>query len=123
MSLGLLSLSPAASHLLPSSFPFCSYPSFQIYGEIALDEFAHDTGCVGRGPFESCETTLQAVILPTFVFIYCLLSNIVLVNLLIAMMGRTYEKVQTSAFEQWHLQVCEMCSAPTFWLSTRLFAL
>jgi len=80
-------------------------PSFQMFGEIFLEDMEQETGCAGPQLFQSCQNQLQGFVLPVLIFIYCLLSNVVLVNLLIAMMGRTYEEVQVSAFEQWHLQL------------------
>ena len=37
--------------------------------------------------------------------IYLLVVNVVLINLLIAMMGRTYSMVQEDSLQVWHLQV------------------
>ena len=56
----------------------------------------------GPAPFQSCA---YHWLLPVLTGIYLLLVNVVLINLLIAMMGRTYSMVQEDSLQVWHLQV------------------
>ena len=58
-------------------------PSFQMYGEVFLDDIESTVGCSGPRHFQSCQSTLQSIVLPFFIWSYCLLSNVIMVNLLI----------------------------------------
>jgi len=60
-------------------------PVWAMYGELALEEVTETSGLFG-------EVTL---------WIYALISNVLLVNLLIAMMGDTYARVKDAADIEW----------------------
>ena len=76
-------------------------PMFQIYGETFLDDIAEEGRCVGVD-LHSCAgyAKLSAALL----WLYLLVTNILLVNLLIAMMSATYEEVEEESAEVWSLQ-------------------
>jgi len=76
-------------------------PMFQIYGETFLDSIAEEGRCVGVD-LHSCAgyAKLSAALL----WLYLLVTNILLVNLLIAMMSATYEEVEEESAEVWSLQ-------------------
>ncbi|EDQ87245.1 uncharacterized protein MONBRDRAFT_27446 [Monosiga brevicollis MX1] len=78
-------------------------PYFQIYGELFLEEMNAESDCVGPEPFSSCGYT-YAWVLPPLLALYILVTNIVLINLLIAMFADTYQRVNEEARELWHSQ-------------------
>ena len=80
-------------------------PWFQMFGELFLDEIMDDTNCLGPEPFQGCD---YHAVLPVLTGIYLLVVNVVLVNLLIAMMSRTYNRVQEKSMALWHLQMHEV---------------
>ncbi|EGD73752.1 hypothetical protein PTSG_05446 [Salpingoeca rosetta] len=82
-------------------------PYFQIYGELFIDDINNDSGCVGFYPFSACGRD-EVRILPIFLAIYVLITNILLVNLLIAMFNDTYTKVQEDAEALWRQQNYEL---------------
>ena len=75
-------------------------PFFQMLGELFLDDIMEDTTCSGPEPFQGCD--YHALLVPA-TGVYCIIVNIVLVNLLIAMMARTYESVQEQTNQIWNL--------------------
>lgn len=84
-------------------------PSFQMFGDSYLDTLAEQAQCdirtdnLDADTFKIC-SRIGHQLLPVMVWIYLMISNVVLVNLLIAMMGRTYDVVQDNAYELWHMQ-------------------
>lgn len=80
-------------------------PWFQMLGELFLDDIQEDSTCVGPEDFQGCG---YASLLPATTAVYLLAVNIVLVNLLIAMMGRTYNLVQQESMEVWYLQMHDL---------------
>eukprot|EP01147_Barroeca_monosierra_P010504 gene10505-2632_t len=77
-------------------------PYFQIYGELFLDDMREKTACPNID-FTDCGGHPGWFAAPLLA-VYMLIANIVLVNLLIAMMSSTYEKVQSQALELWAYQ-------------------
>ncbi|EDQ85552.1 uncharacterized protein MONBRDRAFT_29245 [Monosiga brevicollis MX1] len=78
-------------------------PYFQIYGELFLEDISVEANCVGDGLFRSCGGTSAWMVLPLLA-LYILVTNILLVNLLIAMFSDTYARVQSEAVALWHKQ-------------------
>eukprot|EP00041_Stephanoeca_diplocostata_P014211 m.255713 g.255713 ORF g.255713 m.255713 type:complete len:488 (-) comp19623_c0_seq8:185-1648(-) len=82
-------------------------PTFQVFGEIGLEDLLVEAHCSGDGDgglsrLNSCpQNVYWGVVLLVF---YMLFSNILLVNLLIAMMNSTYQNVDEAAIEIWSLQ-------------------
>eukprot|EP00052_Salpingoeca_macrocollata_P022389 m.194400 g.194400 ORF g.194400 m.194400 type:complete len:1763 (-) comp21786_c0_seq1:135-5423(-) len=81
-------------------------PYFQMYGELMTDELSEQASCLGFFPFTDC-TGFGAVI-PFFLSVYLILSNIMLINLLIAMFSKTYDEVEEEALELWNFQLYEL---------------
>ena len=81
-------------------------PWFQQFGELFLDAINDDADCTGTESFQDCSGYHS--LLPISAAFYFLVVNVVLVNLLIAMMARTYEIVQENSMEIWHLQMHEV---------------
>ena len=81
------------------------HPLFMVFtgGEMFLQEIMEETSCLGPDPFQSCGNT-TANLLPYVTAVYLLLVNIVLVNLLIAMMGSTYNTVYEAKIKEWQYQ-------------------
>eukprot|EP00039_Didymoeca_costata_P003537 m.68263 g.68263 ORF g.68263 m.68263 type:complete len:1826 (+) comp11953_c0_seq2:265-5742(+) len=77
-------------------------PTFHVIGETFLPEIQEHTHCIGED-FTQCNDLSNYVIVVLLV-IYLLVSNIMLVNLLIAMMAATYSKVDEEANSIWSLQ-------------------
>merc|ERR1712023_556363 len=75
-------------------------PMFNVFGELFLDEVWEDAQCVSNDTGSCPKHYWIACVL---LIVYMLLSNIILVNLLIAMMSATYEKVDDNALEVWSL--------------------
>jgi hypothetical protein len=80
-------------------------PIFQAYGETFLDVIHEESDCLGAG-FTSCSGNTYLYML--VMVVYLLVANILLVNLLIAMMSSTYERVNEQAYQIWSLQYTEM---------------
>ncbi|EGD73753.1 nudix-type domain-containing protein 9 isoform b [Salpingoeca rosetta] len=105
----------AAQSLLFPDEPFSSQtvinvlfkPYFQIYGELFLDDLQADAGCVSIYPFTGCGRE-EVRMVPFFLAVYVLVTNILLVNLLIAMFNDTYIKVQDRAEHLWCEQNYEL---------------
>lgn len=74
-------------------------PYWQMYGELFLDDVSGDDCKNSTNSGETCpEKTGLAVILFA---IYMILTNILLINLLIAMFSNTFEKVQGNSENFW----------------------
>eukprot|EP00041_Stephanoeca_diplocostata_P033837 m.1128893 g.1128893 ORF g.1128893 m.1128893 type:complete len:1486 (+) comp24414_c0_seq2:267-4724(+) len=88
-------------------------PSFQMFGDSYLELLAEQASCdirkdnLDAEAFRIC-ASVGHEFLPLMAWVYLMISNVVLVNLLIAMMGRTYDDVQDKAYELWHLQSYEL---------------
>ena len=93
------------------------HPIFMVFtgGEMFLQDIMEETSCLGPDPFQSCGNS-TASLLPYVTAVYLLLVNIVLVNLLIAMMGSTYNKVYEAKIKEWQYQrydlLNEYCGKP-----------
>ena len=81
-------------------------PYFMVMGELFLEDLQEDTDCTGYLPFTGCSTGQWLV--PVFTALYLLFVNIMLVNLLIAMMASTYEAVRENSLELWRFQFFEL---------------
>merc|ERR1711998_640500 len=66
-------------------------PMFHMIGETFLVEIQEHTDCLGED-FTQCNDTTNYLIV-SFIIIYMIVTNIMLVNLLIAMMAATYTTV------------------------------
>eukprot|EP00043_Microstomoeca_roanoka_P012871 m.125316 g.125316 ORF g.125316 m.125316 type:complete len:1141 (-) comp15614_c1_seq5:98-3520(-) len=106
----------ASQSLLSPDVPFSSgtianvlyRPYFQIYGELFLDDLTDESQCASTSyPFSDCERE-EVSILPFFLAFYVLGTNVLLVNLLIAMFNDTYIKVQEAAGAIWRKQNYEL---------------
>ncbi|CAL1535907.1 unnamed protein product [Lymnaea stagnalis] len=85
------------------------YPYFQIYGELFLDELggkiADGDGCTKNqtiwleDPSQRCPE--KNAIVYIFLAVYLVLTNILLINLLIAMFSYTFQKVQENSTKVW----------------------
>eukprot|EP00055_Hartaetosiga_balthica_P002905 m.5717 g.5717 ORF g.5717 m.5717 type:complete len:1485 (+) comp2458_c0_seq1:201-4655(+) len=82
-------------------------PYYQIYGELFLDDLISEAGCIGSTPFSSCGGT-NGWLVSFLVGIYVLVTNILLVNLLIAMFNDTYITIQSKAEALWKKQNYEL---------------
>ena len=69
-------------------------------------EYNEQADCVGEGLFRSCNPGQWLV--PVYMLVYLLSVNILLVNLLIAMFSRRFEKIQSAARILWRLQYYRM---------------
>eukprot|EP00730_Choanoeca_flexa_P005209 TRINITY_DN11904_c0_g1_i7.p1 TRINITY_DN11904_c0_g1~~TRINITY_DN11904_c0_g1_i7.p1 ORF type:complete len:1110 (+),score=209.84 TRINITY_DN11904_c0_g1_i7:56-3331(+) len=82
-------------------------PYFQIYGEMFLEDINEESGCVGDELFSSCGYT-YAWLIPPLLALYVLITNIVLINLLIAIFNDTYNHVQEDSVKLWYEQNYEL---------------
>ena len=76
-------------------------PYFQAYGELYLEEMLGETGCISDS-LHGCES--NGVLLIILLGLYVFVANVVLVNLLIAMMSSTYDRVEQASQEIWIFQ-------------------
>ncbi|XP_052830098.1 transient receptor potential cation channel subfamily M member 2 [Octopus bimaculoides] len=74
---------------------------FQMYGELFLDEY-DETNC--NNITGKCPSTVGTYIAPILMCLYILLTNILLLNLLIAMFSCTFQNVQVNTDLHWHFQ-------------------
>lgn len=63
-------------------------PYFQIVGELFLDNFSDDLACTGPWAFLGCAGA-RRVILPVVIAIYVMITNVLLLNLMIAVFNDT----------------------------------
>ena len=74
----------------------------QLLGELNLDE-------IKCGDSDgACEPGKTAATGPIMLFVYMLIGNVVMVNLLIAMMSDTYASVEEKSLEVWRFQKFEL---------------
>eukprot|EP00049_Salpingoeca_infusionum_P005565 m.93692 g.93692 ORF g.93692 m.93692 type:complete len:1531 (-) comp13006_c0_seq1:106-4698(-) len=78
-------------------------PYFLIYGELFLEEYQEESACTGPWQFSSC-TWKNTWLIPALLVFYLIVTNILLVNLLIAMFNDTYMSVKESATILWRNQ-------------------
>jgi len=83
-------------------------PTFQMFGELFLEETALETGCdAGDGPgWRSCQANWYVAMV--LLVAYVLYSNVLLVNMLIAMMSATYDAIEENSYEFWSIQNIEL---------------
>lgn len=79
------------------------HPYFQIFGELMLDQLEEETQCLGPEPFNNCGDSLQEFV-PVLAGIYFFLTNIVLINLLIAMMAKTFSADDEESHQLYYMQ-------------------
>merc|ERR1711988_650791 len=77
-------------------------PTFMVFGETFLDALQGESDCLDPDSFKNC--TQNTYFSLVFLGLYLLVCNILLVNLLIAMMSSTYERVNEEAMQIWSLQ-------------------
>eukprot|EP00054_Salpingoeca_dolichothecata_P012515 m.69394 g.69394 ORF g.69394 m.69394 type:complete len:1427 (-) comp19982_c0_seq1:42-4322(-) len=82
-------------------------PYFQIFGELFLDDIEVETDCLGPWPFSSCGVK-TGYLVPILLAGYLLVTNILLVNLLIAMFNDTYVRVQEQSRKHWNFMNMEL---------------
>ncbi len=63
-------------------------PYYQVIGDTFLENYNEETGCIGAWAFSSCGYN-YGWLMPYLVGIYMLVTNILLINLLIAMFNDT----------------------------------
>lgn len=78
-------------------------PYFQIYGELFLEDLQQESDCVGPWPFSACGWKVSWLV-PVLLAGYVLVTNILLINLLIAQFNDTYIKVQDNSQRLWNKQ-------------------
>ncbi|GAB1610169.1 hypothetical protein Ahia01_001302900 [Argonauta hians] len=74
---------------------------FQMYGELFLEEYEEGQCC---GDKTKCSSQLGLYIAPLMMGLYILLTNILLLNLLIAMFSYTFQNVQENTDLHWNFQ-------------------
>ncbi|KAK3595125.1 hypothetical protein CHS0354_002378 [Potamilus streckersoni] len=103
------------ANLFPNSVPswyllksVIYMPYWQLYGELFLDEMEskHNDGCVNnetvwRATDGQGRCPADNVLVPLLGAIYMILTNILLINLLIAMFSYTFQKVQEQSENVW----------------------
>ncbi|XP_005091977.2 transient receptor potential cation channel subfamily M member-like 2 [Aplysia californica] len=83
------------------------YPYFQIYGELFIEDLRGDdsNGCTRnetiwrKDPMKRCGD--ETAIVPILLAVYMILTNVLLVNLLIAMFSYTFQTVQDNSTKVW----------------------
>ncbi|KAK7112164.1 hypothetical protein V1264_011657 [Littorina saxatilis] len=83
------------------------FPYFQMYGELFLENLKGDDvdGCTRNetiwreDPFKRCPS--ETAVVPILLAVYMILTNILLVNLLIAMFSYTFQTVQDNSTQVW----------------------
>ncbi|XP_066299867.1 transient receptor potential cation channel subfamily M member-like 2 isoform X2 [Branchiostoma lanceolatum] len=84
---------------------------FQIYGELFLEEImndgftceADDATAIANNT-QRCPSEIGTYLVPVLLGLYMLVTNVLLLNLLIAMFGYTFEKVQENTDKIWKFQ-------------------
>ena len=84
-------------------------PVFQVFGELFLDELSQESECIGTLPFTDCGESLHDLV-PVITAIYIFVSNVVLMNLLIAMFASTYARVSEISFKYYQLKLQDLLS-------------
>eukprot|EP00112_Aurelia_sp_Birch-Aquarium-sp1_P007627 Seg1831.8 transcript_id=Seg1831.8/GoldUCD/mRNA.D3Y31 product="Transient receptor potential cation channel subfamily M member 2" protein_id=Seg1831.8/GoldUCD/D3Y31 len=90
-------------------------PYWQMYGELFIEEILEDpkncsTGqpiCLTGGD-EPCSSDYGKYVAPIYMALYMLFTNILLLNLLIAIFNYTFEKVQDASDKVWKFQRYEL---------------
>ena len=77
-------------------------PYWQIFGELALDELQEESGCMSS-LFGDCGDN-PTFLIPYLLALYLFFSNVLMLNLVIAMFGETYGNVQDKGAEVWAVQ-------------------
>jgi len=77
-------------------------PTFMVFGETFLDGLHSESDCLDPDGFKNCSVNTYVSLF--FLGFYLLVCNILLVNLLIAMMSSTYERVAEESIQIWSLQ-------------------
>ena len=77
-------------------------PMFHVLGDTFLTNIQEHTDCYGED-FTQCNDSTNYLIV-VLLILYLVISNIMLVNLLIAMMAATYAKIDEEATAIWSLQ-------------------
>ncbi|XP_070581223.1 transient receptor potential cation channel subfamily M member 5-like [Ptychodera flava] len=98
-------------------------PYWQLYGELFLEEIEglveNETCYEDPRYMDTCPHTDDSIkwVPPTLTAIYMLISNILLINLLIAMFSNTFQKVQDNSETIWRFYryelICEYNDRPT----------
>lgn len=81
-------------------------PFFQMIGETFLEEIGSHSDCLGED-FTQCNDSHSKLVV-FLCLVYLIFSNIMLVNLLIAMMAATYERVDKVAKNLWSVQYVDL---------------
>ena len=81
-------------------------PMFQMIGDTFLGEIGKHSDCLGED-FTQCNDSHTPLVIMLLMG-YLIFSNIMLVNLLIAMMAATYERVDKVAKNLWSVQYIEL---------------
>ncbi|KAK7115842.1 hypothetical protein V1264_001645 [Littorina saxatilis] len=97
---------------------------WQIYGELFLEDIEGDSDCTDTPELYSdyseqrCPSDLGQYAVPVLTGLYVMLTNILLVNLLIAMFSYTFQQVQENTDTHWHCQrfnlIFEYAERPDF---------
>nr|WDP79898.1 transient receptor potential cation channel subfamily M member 1-1 [Apostichopus japonicus] len=98
-------LHPNKELSLNSAEEIFSYPYWQIFGELFMEEILPD--CSVDTPLgQHCETAYAVVLL--IMAVYLLIANVLLLNLLIAIFNNTFSKVIENANEIWKFHRYEL---------------
>ncbi|XP_048248272.1 transient receptor potential cation channel subfamily M member 7-like isoform X1 [Haliotis rufescens] len=76
---------------------------WQIFGEFFFEEIGGDA-CIAP----NCPTEIGKTLVPYFLAIYILMTNVLLLNILIALFNNIYEDVRQKADEIWSWQKCRL---------------
>ncbi|XP_005100068.2 transient receptor potential cation channel subfamily M member-like 2 [Aplysia californica] len=80
---------------------------WQIYGELFLDDLEGTGSCSKNAsvysahPENRCPTTVGRYFVPMLMGVYILLTNVLLLNLLIAMFNDTYQRIKGATNKHW----------------------
>lgn len=93
-------------------------PYWQMYGELFIDDILEDkvnctTGlpvCMQPGAEEPCIDEYGKYVAPVYMAVYMLFTNILLLNLLIAIFNYTFEKIQEDSDKVWKFQRYDLIS-------------
>ncbi|XP_052253187.1 transient receptor potential cation channel subfamily M member-like 2 [Dreissena polymorpha] len=85
-------------------------PYFHLYGELFLDETEESTDCTNdaslwtNGTTPRCPSEAGKIVVPIMMGVYLLFSNILLLNLLIAMFSYTFTTIHEQSDKIWCFQ-------------------